>query len=84
MTEKFPESSDPLLATLRSLRRGMRILTFVVGLLALGLFLDMAAVFGYLVDFHAGEPLLRGAVAVATAAVGFAVGFGFGWFARRR
>ncbi len=84
MTEKLAESSDSVLATLRSMRRGMRILTFVVGLLALGLFLDMAAVFGNLVEYHAGEALLRGAVAVAAGVVGFAFGFGFGWFARRR
>jgi hypothetical protein len=32
----------------------------------------------YLVEYHAGEPLLRGAVATGC------VGFGFGWFARRR
>lgn len=65
---------------IETLQGRVRRLVIAVVLMALALFLTVAVVFGYELEFHAGEPLLRGAVAVGTAILGFA----FGFFAGRR
>jgi len=80
MNENDRQHSDELHAVLQSLRRRMRTLTVAVLLMTLALLLTVAVVFGYIMDFHAGEALLRGAVAVGAALLGFL----FGWIARRR
>jgi len=76
-----PESRRPLL---ESIYRRVQALTVAVVLMALASFLVVAAVFGYLVDFHGGEPLLVGATAVGTAILGFLFGLGVGWLVRRK
>lgn len=73
--ERLAEIADAF----RSVRRRLQGLTVAVIVMALLLFLTAATVFGYVVDYHAGEALLRGAVGVGAALVGFVAG----WFARR-
>ena len=79
MNDNDQQHSDELHAVLQSLRRRMRTLTVAVLLMTLALLLTVAAVFGNIVDYHAGEPLLQGGVAVGAALLGFF----FGWIARR-
>ena len=80
MSDNDASRQQEILRGLESLGARMRRLVVAVVLMALALFLTVSVVFGYLVEFHAGEALLRGAVA-ASAAI---VGFGFGFFAGRR
>jgi hypothetical protein len=54
-------------------------LTVAVFLMALALLFTVAAVLGYIIDFHAGEGILIGGTATGGALMGFA----FGWLARR-
>lgn len=76
-----PESPPPdeLRAMLHSIRAGIRALTVATIIVALALLLTAAAVFGNLVNYFAGDPLMFGGVSVGAAMLGFA----FGWFARR-
>jgi uncharacterized membrane protein YjfL (UPF0719 family) len=67
-------------AIVRAVRRRVRALTVVVLLMTLGLMLNLAAVFGVLVEYHAREPLLRGGATAGVAVLGLI----FGWIARRR
>jgi len=76
-----PASQRPLL---ESIYRRVQALTVAVVLMALASFLAVAAVFGYLVDFHGGEALLVGGTAVGTAVLGFLFGLGVGWLVRRQ
>jgi len=69
---------------LQSIRRRVQALTVAVVLLALALFLEVAAVFGYVVDFHGGEYLMVAATAVGTAVLGFFFGLAAGWLIRRQ
>ena len=64
---------------LDSVRRRLRSLTVAVIVMTLVLFLTVAAVYGYLAEFHSWEGLLVGASAGGAGLLGFAVG----WFARR-
>jgi hypothetical protein len=68
-----------VLKSLKSIRRWMRAFTVAVLLMTLALLVNGAAVFGYLVEYHAREALLRGGVTAGVALLGF----GFGWFAGR-
>jgi uncharacterized membrane protein (DUF485 family) len=79
MNENDQQHANELQAVLQSLRRRMRALTVAVLLMTLALLLTVAVMFGYVVDFHAGEALLQGGVAVGAALLGFL----FGWIARR-
>ena len=65
---------------LKSVRSRLRTLTVVTILLALAVLLCVAAVFGYLVEYHAGEALLRGGAIGGVALLAFF----FGWLAGRR
>jgi membrane associated rhomboid family serine protease len=79
MNETDQRHADELQAVLQSLRRRMRALTVAVLLMTLALLLTVAAVFGQLVNWFAGDVLLQGGVAVGAALLGFF----FGWIARR-
>jgi hypothetical protein len=70
-----PSTDDELIA----INRKLRWLTAGVFLAALGVFFSVAVLFGYIVDFHAGEGLLIGGACGS----GVIVGFLFGWLARR-
>jgi hypothetical protein len=78
MSNDNKQLADELYTLLKSLRRRMRMLTVAVVLMALALFMTVAVVFGYLVEYNAGDFLLQGGAATAAGIVGFA----FGWFAR--
>ncbi|MGD9647549.1 MAG: hypothetical protein AB7U73_17675 [Pirellulales bacterium] len=69
-------------ATSHSLARIERKLTWLtVGVfgVAVALLFNVAAVYGTIIEFHAGEGLLVG----SASAGGVAMGFVFGWLARR-
>ena len=72
-----PEDTQKLL---KSIRSRLRTLTVVTVLLALAVFLSVVAVFGYLVEYHAGEVLLRGGAIGGVAVLAFFCG----WLAGRR
>ncbi len=72
-----PDETQQLL---RSIRRRLRALTVATILLVLAVLLCVATVFGYLVDYHAGEALLRGGALGGVAVLAFF----FGWLAGRR
>jgi len=79
MTEIDPKQWDRLNELLESVRRRLRALSVAVILMALVLALTVAAVFGQLVNYFAGDPLLIGSVSIGAALLGFFVG----WIARR-
>lgn len=80
MTDADPKQQpEELSEMLERLLRRVRALSVAVVLMALALFVLTAAIFGYLVEWHAFEPLLFGGAAVGCALLGFA----FGWFAGR-
>lgn len=62
-------------AALDRIDRKLRWLTVAIFAVALALTLEIAALFGYIVEFHAGEGLLVG----SASASGVALGFLFGW-----
>lgn len=75
-----PTSELHLLKTeLATIRRRLSWLTAAVFLVAFALLLVVATVFGYIVDFHSGESKLIAGACTAGAAMGFL----FGWLARR-
>lgn len=65
--------------SLAAIHRKLRWLTVAVFLVALALLFDMAAVFGTIIEFHAGEGLLIGSACGAGAVLGFLLG----WLAAR-
>ena len=65
---------------LKSVRSRLRTLTVVTILLALAVFLCVAAVFGYLVNYFAGQASLWGGALVGVALLAFFCG----WLAGRR
>ena len=65
---------------LLALQKRVQKLTVAVVLMVLALFLLAAAVFGSLVNYHSGDPMLFGGASMGAALLGFA----FGWFARKR
>jgi uncharacterized membrane protein YkvI len=71
--------SHSLKSELATIRRRLSWLTAAVFLVAFALLLVVAAVFGYIVDFHSGESKLVAGACTA----GTVVGFLFGWLARR-
>jgi len=79
MDEHGPQS-DEIRALLQSVGRRLRRLTIAVFLMAMGLVLCAAAIFGELVNWFSRDPLLFGGVTAGAALLGFA----FGWLAGRR
>jgi hypothetical protein len=80
-TSLYEASSEAASSSLRdtSIVRWLKWLTVAMFLVALALLFVVSAVFGAIVDFHAGEGIL-----IAGASSGGAVvGFLFGWIARR-
>jgi hypothetical protein len=73
------ENRPPDGAGLARIERKLTWLTVGVFGVALALLFNVAAVFGTIVEFHAGEGLLVG----SASAGGVAMGFVFGWLARR-
>lgn len=71
---------DELCEGLQAVQRRLRRLTVAVILMTLMLTLTVAAVFGELVNYFGGDAGLFGGASVGAALLGF----GFGWFARRR
>ncbi|MBX9787623.1 MAG: hypothetical protein K2Y37_01790 [Pirellulales bacterium] len=70
-----PSASNPLLR----IERKLTWLTVGVFSVALALLFNVAAVYGAIIEFHAGEGLLIG----SASAGGVVMGFVFGWLARR-
>ncbi len=64
---------------LRRIEQRLRWLTVAVFLVALALLFNVAAVFGAIIEFHAGEGILIGSASAGAAVMGFV----FGWLARR-
>lgn len=80
MTAPDLNQQPELQNALETLAKRVRALTVAVILVVLALFLLAAAVFGDLVNYYAFDPMLVGAVAAGCTALGF----GVGWFARRK
>ena len=80
MNDAKPNQQQELREILEGLVRRVRVLTVAVIIMAMALLLLAATIFGNLVNYFAGDPLLFGGVAIGCALLGF----GFGWFARRR
>jgi hypothetical protein len=72
-----PDDTQKLL---KSIRGRLRTLTVVTILLALAVFLCVATVFGYLVNYFAAEAILRAGALCGVAVLAFFCG----WLARRR
>lgn len=72
-----PASESELTASLASIDRRLHWLVVALFAIVLALVFVAAAVFGSIVEFHAGEGLLIGAVCGS----GVALGFVFGWLA---
>ncbi len=69
------ELEDRIVAIQKRLRR----VAVAVFVMALALLLCAAAIFGQLVNYFAGDPLLYGGATAGAAVTGFI----FGWFAKR-
>lgn len=80
MTEALEQQAERATAEKVDLiARRLRWLTAGVFLVALALLFNVAAVFGAIIEFHAGEGILIGSASAGGAVMGFA----FGWLARR-
>lgn len=74
--DSLPESATQQISAVASRLRWLTVAVFFV---ALALLFNVAAVFGAIIEFHAGEGVL-----IASASAGGAVmGFAFGWLAQR-
>jgi hypothetical protein len=84
IVKRGPRADDApaadITASLQAIRRRVQRLTLAVLLMTLGLFLNLAHVFGSTLGYHADEPLLYYAAAAGVAVLGVV----FGWIARRR
>ncbi|OHB81093.1 MAG: hypothetical protein A2V98_08215 [Planctomycetes bacterium RBG_16_64_12] len=80
MNDPDPNRQRELDEILLALDKRVRRLTVTVVLLVLAVFLLTAAVFGSLVNYYDGDPMLFGGASVG----GVLLGFAFGWFARKR
>ncbi len=80
MTNAPLPQPDEVLAMLQSIRRRMRVQTVAIIIMALALMLTAAAVFGSLVNYFAGDPMVFGSLTAGAAILGFVCG----WIARRR
>jgi len=75
-----PGRDEDLQEAIRFIRRRVGLLIVSNYVLALALTVTVAVVFGNLVDYHAADPLMYGGCLAGAAALGFV----FGWIARRR
>jgi len=78
MNAPDPNRQEEIYEALQSVRRRVRGLTVAVVLLVLMVVLLTASVYGYLINFMAGDAALFGGSTIGAALLGFA----FGWFAR--
>jgi len=79
MATVAPEThTDQAPKQLDSVARRLGWLTTAVFLVALALLFNVAAVFGAIIEFHAGEGILIGSASAGAAVMGFV----FGWLAR--
>jgi len=69
-----PANNYDLAEQLILIRRALRRMAVVMGLLCLAVFLLAASVFGYLVNYFSFDPLLVGGVSAGAAVAGFLVG----------
>ena len=75
-----PNREEELQEAIRFIRRRLGLLIVSHYVMALALAITVAAVFGWLVDYHSNDPLMYGGCLAGAAALGFL----FGWIARRR
>lgn len=75
-----PNREQELQEAIRFIRRRLGLLIVAHYVMALALTITVAVVFGNLVDYHAADPLMYGGCLAGAAALGFL----FGWIARRR
>jgi len=75
-----PDRNEELQEAIRFIRRRLGLLIISHYVMALALTITVAAVFGWLVDYHSTDPLLWGGCLAGAAALGFL----FGWIAKRR
>jgi hypothetical protein len=80
MNRVGPDRDEDVQHAIRFIRRRLGLLIVSNYVLALALTITVAAVFGNLVDYHATDPLMFGGCLAGAAALGFF----FGWIARRR
>ncbi len=80
MNESESRSPEELCDVLQMVQVRLRRLTVAVMLLTLVLVLTVAAVFGELVNYFAGDAMMFGGVSIGAALLGF----GFGWVAGRK
>lgn len=66
--------------SLAEIRGRLRTLTVLVALLALILFLTVAAVFGQLIEYFGFDPMLFGGATMGAAVLGFCIGV---WIGRK-
>jgi len=95
MDDRDSKRQDALDSVLQSVRRQLRrltagvvLMTVAVVLMGLALFLTVAVVFGYLLNYYSFDPSLLGGVTVGAAILGFVfgamAGFLVGWLTRGR
>ena len=75
MDEQDRRQQDELREVLESVRKRLGRMTVAVMLMILAALLSTAAIFGQLVDWHGGEPLLIGGAGIGVALLAFILGF---------
>jgi hypothetical protein len=80
MSDSTDPPKDDYLNELRKVSRRLRVLTIAVILLALVVAMLSLEVYGSLVNYWNGDAAFFGGTSLGAALLGF----GFGWFARRR
>jgi hypothetical protein len=80
MSDPTDSPQDECSHQLQRVQRRLRVLTVAILLLALIFAMQSMAVYGSLVNYWNGDAFFYG----GTSIVAGLLGFGFGWFARRR
>jgi hypothetical protein len=80
MTEPTESPQNDCLNQLQRISRRLRVLTIVIIVLALLFAIQSVAVYGSLVNYWNGDAAFYGGTSLGAALLGF----GFGWFGRRR
>lgn len=75
MDEQDRDRQDEVREVLESVRKRLGRMTVAVMLMILAVIVSTAAIFGQLVDWHGGEPLLIGSAGIGTAVLAFVLGF---------
>lgn len=75
MPEHDPKQQDELHEVLQSVRKHLNWMTVAVLLMILAVLLQVAAKFGELCNWFAGDAMLVGGSAVGAAVLGFVLGF---------